>query len=122
MKSLIAVESIREELLTGKSTAETRFYVSSRRLSAEEALRVVRAHWHVENDLHWCLDVTFGQDANRTRTKYAAENLAVVRHFALNLIRQYGGDRYSVPRRRRVCDYDLDYREKLLGRSDSTRS
>ena len=65
--------------------------------------------------LHWCLDVTFGQDANRTRTNNAAENLAVIRHFALNIIRGYRGDRLSVPRRRRLCDYRLDYREQLLG-------
>lgn len=120
LKSLISIESVREEVLSGKATTETRFYISSRRMTPDEALASVRAHWRVENDLHWCLDVTFGQDANRTRTKYAAENLAVVRHFALNLIRRYSGDRYSVPRRRRLCDYDTDYREALLGLSAST--
>jgi predicted transposase YbfD/YdcC len=117
LKSLIAIESTREEILSGATTTETRFYVSSRRMTPDQALTSVRAHWLVENDLHWCLDVTFGQDANRTRTKYAAENLAVVRHFALNLIRRYRADRYSVPRRRRLCDYDVAYREELLGLS-----
>ena len=87
-------------------------------MSPDHALESVRAHWLIENDLHWCLDVTFGQDTNQTRTKYAAENLAVVRHFALNLIRRYSGDRYSVPRRRRLCDYDIGYREELLGLAD----
>lgn len=115
IKSLIAVESAREEVLSGKSTTETRLYVSSRRMTPEEALTSVRDHWQVENDLHWCLDVTFGQDANQTRTQHAAENLAVIRHFAFNLIRRHTGDRYSVPRRRRLCDYDVAYREALLG-------
>lgn len=115
MSSLVAIESIREEILSGKTTRETRFYVSSRRMTPEEALAGVRNQWLIENQLHWCLDVTFGQDANQTRTKNAAENLAVVRHFALNLVRSYSGDRYSVPRRRRLCDYDTEYRERVLG-------
>lgn len=117
LRSLIAIESTREQVLSGTTTTETRFYISSRRMTPHDALAAVRHHWLVENQLHWCLDVSFGQDANQTRTKYAAENLAVVRHFALNLIRRYTGDRYSVPRRRRLCDYSIDYRETLLQRS-----
>jgi len=115
LRSLIAIESIREEVVSGTRTKETRYYISSRQMSPEEAIVAVRKHWLVENQLHWCLDVSFGQDANQTRTKYAAENLAVVRHFALNLVRRHHGDRYSVPRRRRLCDYHIEYREKLLG-------
>lgn len=115
MNSLIAIDSTREDILSGKTTNETRFYISSRELTPETALAGIRNQWLIENQLHWCLDVSFGQDANQTRTKNAAENLAVVRHFALNLIRAYSGDRYSVPRRRRLCDYRIDYREKLLG-------
>ena len=69
----------------------------------------------IENQLHWCVDLTFDQDANQTRTKHAAENPAVVRHLALNLVRRYQGDNFSIPRRRRLCDYELDYRERLLG-------
>jgi len=112
---LIAIDSTRENILSGKTTTETRYYITSRQVTPEQALVGVRTHWLVENQLHWCLDVSFGQDANRTRTKYAAENLAVVRHFALNLVRSYSRDRFSVPRRRRLCDYRVDYREKLLG-------
>ena len=120
INSLIAIDSTREEILSGKTTTETRFYITSCQMTPEEALLGVRNHWLVENQLHWCLDVSFGQDANQTRTKYAAENLAVVRHFALNLVRGYSSDRYSVPRRRRLCDYDVGYRERLLGfRSNS---
>jgi predicted transposase YbfD/YdcC len=115
IKSLIAIDSKREDILSGKTTTETRFYISSRQMTPGDALVNVRNHWLIENQLHWCLDVSFGQDANQTRTKYAAENLAVVRHFAFNLIRGYSGDRYSVPRRRRLCDYRVGYREMLLG-------
>jgi predicted transposase YbfD/YdcC len=115
LSCLIAVEATREELLSGKTTTETRYYISSRKMSPEEALVGTRNQWLIENQLHWCLDVTFGQDANQTRAKNAAENLAVVRHFALNVIRSYDADRYSVPRRRRLCDYNINYRERLLG-------
>ena len=115
IKSLIAIDAVRENLTTGKIQEETRNYISSRELTPKEAIAGVRQHWLVETQLHWCLDVTFGQDANQTPTKHAAENLAVVRHIALNLVRQYGGDRHSIPRRRRLCDYKLDYRERLLG-------
>jgi predicted transposase YbfD/YdcC len=119
IKGLIAIDSTREDLQSGKSTTETRFYITSRQISAQEAMATVRRHWLVENQLHWCLDVSFGQDANQTRSKHAAENLAVVRHFALNLARSYSGDRYSVPRRRRLCDYNVEYRETILGASSS---
>jgi len=115
LSSLIAIEAVREDILSGTTSTETRFYISSRKMSPAQALAATRNHWLVENQLHWCLDVTFGQDANQTRTKNAAENLAVVRHFALNLVRAYGGDRYCVARRRRLCDYNVDYRERLLG-------
>lgn len=115
LHSLIAIDSMREELLTGTITTETRFYISSRTMTPTDALSAVRNHWLIENQLHWCLDVSFGQDANQTRTQHAAENLAVIRHFALNLIRNYDGDKLSIPRRRRLCDYRVDYREKLIG-------
>ena len=114
LRSLVAVTATREDLATGNEATETRYYVSSRKLTATQANEGVRAHWSVENQLHWCLDMTFGQDACRIRTGHATENFAVVRHFALNLIRNYEGDRYSVPRRRRLCDYDRDYRSRVL--------
>ena len=114
LSTLVAIVATREDLSTGKETVETRYYVSSRNLAPEEANERVRSHWLVENRLHWCLDMTFGQDACRIRSNHATENFAVVRHFALNVIRNYNGDRYSVPRRRRLCDYDRNYRKRLL--------
>ena len=114
LRALIAITATREELTTGIETTETRYYVSSREMTASQANERVRSHWLVENQLLWCLDMTFGQDACRIRAGHAAENFAVVRHFALNVIRNYKGDRYSVPRRRRLCDYDRDYRGRVL--------
>lgn len=114
LQCLVAVTALRVDVTTGKAATETRCYISSRVLTAADANERVRAHWLVENQLHWCLDMTFGQDACRIRTGHAAENFAVVRHFALNVIRNYNGDRFSVPRRRRLCDYDKGYRERVL--------
>lgn len=114
LQSLVAVTATREDKITGKSSEETRYYISSRVLTPAVANERVRAHWLVENRLHWCLDLSFGQDACRIRTGNATENFAVVRHFALNIIRNYKGDRFSVPRRRRLCDFHQDYRERVL--------
>ena len=115
LQSLVAIDSVRTDVISGKQTHETRYYISSKLLTPAEAIASTRSHWEIENKLHWCLDVTFGQDANQTRVNYAAENLAVVRHIALNIIRSYNGDRYTMARRRRMCDYKLPYRKKLLG-------
>jgi len=114
LRCVVAVQATREDTSTGKVSTETRYYISSRVLTAAEANERVRSHWLVENQLHWCLDMTFGQDASRIRTGNAAENLAIVRHLALNIIRSYKGDRLSVPRRRRLCNFHRDYRHTVL--------
>ncbi len=114
LERLVSITATREDTTTGKVSTETRYYVTSRALTAAAANEAVRSHWLVENRLHWCLDMTFGQDACRIRTGHATENFAVVRHFALNIIRGYQGDRLSMPRRRRLCDFQKDYRERLL--------
>jgi predicted transposase YbfD/YdcC len=112
--TLICIESTRTDTTSNKATTETRYYISSRRLDPAAANRAVRAHWEIENSLHHVLDVTFGQDANRTRTKNAPTNLNLVRNFALNAVRAYDGDKKSMPRRRRMCGYELPYREAVL--------
>jgi predicted transposase YbfD/YdcC len=114
LQTLLMVESRSESKTGGEVQEETRYYISSRRMTAEEALHAVRNHWHVENRLHWVLDVIFSEDHCRTRTAYAAENLTVVRHFAMNILRNYTGDGYSLRRRRRLCNYRMDYRLQVL--------
>ena len=114
LQALVAITATRENTTTGEVNQETRYYIASRALTAEQFNEHVRSHWLVENRLHWCLDMTFGQDASRIRTGNAAANFAVVRHFALNIIRNYKGDRYSVPRRRRLSDFHPEYRNRVL--------
>ena len=65
----------------------------------------VRKHWEIENSLHWCLDMTFHEDYSRIRKDYSAENVAVVRHIALNILNSCPLN-LSLARKRRRCSYD----------------
>ena len=76
-----------ERTINGKTTLEHRLYISSLPADAARLNHAVRQHWRVENSLHWCMDVVFGDDQMRARTGHAAHNFAVLRHIALNLIR-----------------------------------
>jgi predicted transposase YbfD/YdcC len=93
---------------------ETRYYVSSAALSARRAAQAVRGHWAIENSLHWVLDVTFGDDQSRLRKGHGAKNMAVVRHFAINLARTVK-DKRSVRLRRKCAGWDPTYLATILG-------
>jgi predicted transposase YbfD/YdcC len=84
--TLVRVQSRAE--LSDRSRFETRYYVSSAGLSAKQAAHAVRGHWGIENQLHWTLDVVFADDQSRLRKGHGARNMAVIRHFAINLIRK----------------------------------
>ena len=97
-----------------KIETERRSYISSRVLSAAAFAKVVRGHWAIENNLHWSLDVTFNEDQSRLRAGHGAKNMAVVRHFALNLVRQVA-DKRSIKRRRKRASWDPQYLLQILG-------
>jgi predicted transposase YbfD/YdcC len=92
---------------------ETRHYISSAILSAEQAGAAVRSHWGIENRLHWVLDVTFNEDQSRLRKGFGARNMAVVRHFALNLVRT-AKDKRSIRLRRKLAAWTPNYLDQLL--------
>jgi predicted transposase YbfD/YdcC len=96
-----------------KISLERRYYISSRSLSAEAFADAVRSHWGIENRVHWVLDVTFKEDLSRLRTGHGAHNMAVVRHFALNLVRQ-AKDKRAIKRRRKVASWNPDYLCQML--------
>jgi len=96
-----------------KAHEETRYYISSAELDAERAGEAVRGHWGIENRLHWVLDVTFNDDQSRLRKGFGATNMAVVRHFALNLVRT-AKDTKSIKLRRKIAGWKPDYLETLL--------
>jgi predicted transposase YbfD/YdcC len=100
--------------LKDRRRSETRYYISSKLLTAEAAAQAVRQHWGIENCLHWVLDVTFGEDQSRLRTGHGAKNMAVVRHFAINLVRT-AKDKKSIKLRRKRAAWNDDYLASLLG-------
>lgn len=93
---------------------ECRYFISSAPLTAERCAAIVRAHWRIENSLHWLLDVTFKEDLSRLRKGHGAHNMALVRHFALNLIRTCK-DNKSIKRRRKRAAWDHKYLASILG-------
>lgn len=114
LKSFAVIAS--ERTIKGKTTLEHRCYISSLPADAARLNRAVRQHWSVENRLHWCMDVAFGDDQMRARTGHAAHNFAVMRHFALNLIRLDPVKRKGGLKVRRLIAATSDaYRAELLG-------
>jgi predicted transposase YbfD/YdcC len=93
---------------------ETRYYIASAALSVARAAAAVRSHWAIENSLHWVLDVTFGDDQSRLRTGHGAKNMAVIRHFAINLVRSIQ-DKRSIRLRRKCAGWNSDYLAVILG-------
>jgi predicted transposase YbfD/YdcC len=75
-------------IIDGKETQYVRYYISSLGSDAERILQIVRKHWTIENELHWVLDVAMNEDRSRVRKDQSPENLAVLRHIALNLLKQ----------------------------------
>ena len=112
--TVVEVVATRTVVATGVTTTETRLYVSSRQGSAADFQGYVRRHWGIENRLHWVLDVVFGEDRSRKRARNAAANCAVVRKFALNLLRARP-ENMSLNRKRNHCALSDEYREKCLG-------
>lgn len=97
----------------GKTSHERRYYLSSAKLDAKTFARAVRAHWGIENRLHWVLDVVFHDDLARLRTGYGPENMAVIKHMAMNLLRT-AHPTTSLKNRRKLAGWDLDYLDHLI--------
>jgi predicted transposase YbfD/YdcC len=97
----------------GKTETEQRYYISSAKLDATTFARAVRSHWGIENRLHWVLDVVFHDDLARLRTGSGPENMAIVKHMAINLIR-HPKDRHSLKNRRKLACLNCDYLESLI--------
>lgn len=112
-RSMGMVES--ERHIGSEVTIDCRYYISSLPADAKQLAASVRAHWGVENGLHWCLDVGFREDDCRVRQGYASENFAVVRHIALNLLKQERSFKGGLRAKRLKAGWDQDYLIKILG-------
>lgn len=116
LQSVGRVESVRTT--PSGTSREVRYFLCSLPAQTQKDVRLlarsVRRHWGIENRLHWVLDIAFREDACRLRKDHAAENLAILRHLALNLLRQDTTSKIGVKNRRLKAGWDLDYLQSLL--------
>lgn len=115
LRSVAMVESTRE--INGASTTERRYYLSSLPANARVIGDSVRSHWGIENSLHWVMDVTFHEDYARNRKDNSASNMAAMRRFALNLIKQDKISKGSIKVKRKRAGWNDQYLLSLLGAS-----
>ena len=112
LATLACVEATRTE--AGKTTRSTRYYLSSARLTPETFARAVRAHWAIENSLHWVLDVTFDEDRARNRRDHGPENLAILRRLTLNLLNK-ARPKMSAARKRKRAGWSDAFARTIIG-------
>ena len=112
LKSLIKVVSVR--MTPDKSETSTRYFISSWQASAPDFLKAIRDHWHIENGLHWVLDIAFREDESRIRKDHAPQNMAVLRHLALNLLKQDTSVAVGVAAKRKMAGWDNNYLLKVV--------
>lgn len=110
--SIAMVHSQRQ--VNGKTTTETRYYISSLANDAKKILQAARSHWGVENSLHWVLDVAMGEDDSRIRKGHAPENMATLRRLALNLLKQERSLKRGIQGKRLKAALSPNYLLKVL--------
>jgi len=114
IRTVIKIEAERTIKSTGETTSQTRYYISSLQSTAEMFNQWVRWHWAIENNLHWCLDVAFGEDLSRKRKANAAQNFNVVRKTAMAMLARDTSWIASIKRKRSKALQNQLYRQMLL--------
>lgn len=107
LQSLVRI--ISERRIGEKVQTETRYFISSLPADARAILKAKRSHWKIENQVHWILDVAFREDESRVRKEHAAENLAVLRHIALNLLKNEKTAKGGIHAKRLQAAWNTDY-------------
>jgi predicted transposase YbfD/YdcC len=103
-----------ERTVDGKTSIEYRYYISSAEPNAVDFAGAVRGHWGIENGLHWVLDVALREDDCRVRKGDAPENLAILRHIAVNAVKQEKTKKLGVKNKRLAAGWDETYLAKIL--------
>lgn len=112
LTSLVKLLTIRQTAT--KTEVTIRYFISSWAATAQAFLQSVREHWQIENGLHWVLDIAFREDESRIRKDHAPENMAVLRHLALNLLKQDSSLQVGIAAKRKMAGWDNAYLLKLL--------
>lgn len=112
LQTIVMVKS--ERRIGQKSSTKVRYYISSSAGDAKQVLESVRGHWGIENKVHWVLDVAFREDDSRVRKGNGAQNFAILRRVALNLLKQEKTARCGIKAKRLKAGWDHDYLLKVL--------
>ncbi len=112
IRSLVMILS--ERRIGQEIEIQDRYYITSLESDAEKILRAKRSYWGIENRLHWVLDIAFNEDHSRVRKDHAPQNFAVLRHMALNLLKQEQSVKAGIKAKRLKCGWDTDYFLRVL--------
>jgi predicted transposase YbfD/YdcC len=111
----------RRRTVEGKTSSELHYFIGSKRAGARYYGHVLRNHWRIENNLHWQMDVAFGEDQNRTAQQHAAENLALLRRVAVTLLKRHPSPE-SIRHKRQQAGWDTKFLEEVLRGSGNSES
>ncbi|MFZ5664733.1 MAG: ISAs1 family transposase [Pseudomonadota bacterium] len=116
LQSIISIETQRTLVQTGESSTEQRFYIASLLAIPEYFNQIIRGHWSIENNLHWCLDVVFKEDIGTKQAGNAAENFSMINKAALSILKNDRISKSSLKRKRLRAGWSNEYLETLINR------